>query len=208
MNAWNPSFAKSSWSQALGFLSRVEKDRVNLNSDAVAHSIRQLIHEEKVEPHAPETIARAQEMAKSLEFPSLGLLAPTYGYVVQWASEVGDRDTLDGLLNHADGFMNPTVERGGLFYPVNAEAKVDKNGNYVQVDAYTGNAAIGYAQLNVFDGQRKMYASPWTKEHLASVPRIDNLQMGDDVDFLRGEWNEGLQAMVLTLRSWDGTKKT
>lgn len=31
-----------------------------------------------------------------------------FGWVAAWASEMGDAETLRGLLTHADRFMNPT----------------------------------------------------------------------------------------------------
>jgi hypothetical protein len=38
-----------------------------------------------------------------------------FGWVSAWASEMGDQDTLDGLLAHADRFMNPAWRDGGLY---------------------------------------------------------------------------------------------
>ncbi|KAJ7605056.1 hypothetical protein DFH06DRAFT_1275649 [Mycena polygramma] len=56
----------------------------------------------------------------------------------------------------------------------------DAAGNWTRMDPYTGNAAIGYARLNVYDGQKKMWEAPWTRERFAD-------------------------AMVLTVRTWDGS---
>jgi hypothetical protein len=207
MNAWNPTFARNTWRQSLGFLSRVEEDRVNLNTAEVAHSIRQLVHDKGTDPDSPETIRKAVEMAKSIKFLDLGYADPNFGYVLQWASEVGDQRTLDGLLTHADKFMSPKFERGGLFYPSALCPQTDDEGNYVQVDTYTGNAAIGYARLNVSDGQRIMFEKPWTKDFLKSRPYIENIVLGDDVDCVRATWDDTLQALVLTMRSRDGHTK-
>jgi hypothetical protein len=68
--------------------------------------------------------------------------------VIKWVSEVGDEPTLSGLLNHADRYMQPTWTNGGLHYADNT-TKCDKDGNWVEVDPFTGNGAIGYARLNV-----------------------------------------------------------
>ena len=75
------------------------------------------------------------------------------------------------------------------------------------MDPFTGNSAVGYARLNVFDGQRKMWADPWTSEHISAAPHIEGVDLASGVDFLRGCWVESVRAMVITMRSWDGKVK-
>jgi hypothetical protein len=76
-----------------------------------------------------------------------------------WLSEVDPCDDLAGLLNHADRFLTPEWEKGGLFYP-HHDIQRDKDGNWTHVDPFSGNAAIGYARLNVANGQRRMWDTP------------------------------------------------
>ncbi|MEC3982663.1 linalool dehydratase/isomerase domain-containing protein [Amycolatopsis sp. H20-H5] len=71
-----------------------------------------------------------------------------YGWVAAWASEMGDEDTVRGLLEHADRFMNPAWRDGGLYYPRN-DTLTDERGNRVEIEPMSGNVLLGYARLNV-----------------------------------------------------------
>lgn len=71
---------------------------------------------------------------------------------------------------------------------------------------YTGNTALGYARLNVPDGQRIMYEKPWTTAHIQTTPYIDNLHFVGEkkgVSVLRGQWDPEASALILTVRGWD-----
>ncbi|KAJ7686847.1 hypothetical protein B0H17DRAFT_940077 [Mycena rosella] len=188
MNSWNSEEVHALYpSQALGFLSKLPEDgRVNLNGPAVGRAIRALVAQEGADPDAPATIEKARATAGP---PRKGGIAlAEFGYVAQWVSEVGDEATLDGLLRHADMFLHPTWEHGGLFYPRTDEAH-DAAGNWTLMDPFSGNGAIGYARLNVRDGQRTMWAAPWDREHFAHSPYVDGVDLASGVDFLRGAWD-------------------
>jgi hypothetical protein len=209
MNSWNPSVAHSTFdSQAVGFLSEVEPGRVEVNSTPVAHAIRDLVKTDGADPDSISTISRAKAIVEANrgDQQRMPWTTPTFGYVVKWVSEVGNKATLEGLLSHADKFMNPTWRNGGLYYPRN-DQETDKYGNRIAVEPFTGNAAIGYARLNVFDGQRKMWLEPWTAEQVSGAPYVDGVDLASDVDFLRGGWDKMRNSMVVTLRSWDSGRK-
>lgn len=87
-----------------------------------------------------------------------------FGWVAAWASEMGDRDTLDRLLVHADTFLAPTHLDGGLYYPRN-DRKTDAKGNRTEIEPMSGNVTLGYARLNVEDGLWNLYNTPWPKDH-------------------------------------------
>lgn len=129
---------------------------------------------------------------------------PLPGYVAQMISEVGDEPALTQYLEFIDTAYNSTWEEGGLFYPASGQRTDDLQ----PMDSLSGNAGIPYARLNVFDGQRKMYEKPWTKEHFSTYPFIDNVDLSSGVDFLRGAWNESLAAMAITMRTYSGINKT
>lgn len=57
-----------------------------------------------------------------------------------------------------------------------------------EVDSYTGNVAVGYALLNIPDGQKKMWEEFWTKELLDRRPYFEGIELGRGVDWIRGEW--------------------
>ncbi|KAJ6520488.1 hypothetical protein C8R45DRAFT_62081 [Mycena sanguinolenta] len=206
MNAWNSEEVHALYpTQALGFISSVpDQGRINVNGTTVAQAFRALV-KEGADPNAPTTIQKAREMAGPAEKRAFS--RPEFGYVAQWVSEVGDDATVEGILRHADMFLNPTWERGGLFYPRYDEPE-DADGNWTRMDAYTGNAAIGYARLNVRDGQKKMWEAPWSHEHLARSPYVDGVTLDSGVDFLRGMWDADAGAMIVTMRTWDGSCKT
>ncbi|KAF7307526.1 Linalool dehydratase-isomerase [Mycena indigotica] len=209
MNAWNPDQMKALFpKQALGYLSAPSADgRINVRSDAIAKAIRQLVQDEKADANDASAIRRATEMVAAAPPPPTGpFVRPIFGYIAQWASEVAeDRAITDGLLAHADKYLNPTWERGGLFYPRSGTDDTDADGNWVRVEPFTGNAAIAYARLNVFDGQRKMWDKPWTRERFADYAYVDGVGLGGGVDFLRGMWDG--ENMVVTVRSWDESEK-
>jgi hypothetical protein len=208
MNSWNPSVAHETFdTQAVGFLSRIEPDRVELNSTPVAQVIRNLVKTEGANPDSPSTISKAKDIVKAgAAQKNMPWTTPTFGYVMKWVSEVGNKVTLDGLLTHADKFLNPTWRNGGLYYPRN-DKETDEDGNQTAVEPFTGNSAIGYARLNIFDGQRKMWLEPWTPEQVSSSPYFDGVDLSSDVDFVRGCWDKMRKSLVVTMRSWDGQRK-
>ncbi|USP77976.1 hypothetical protein yc1106_05250 [Curvularia clavata] len=205
---WNSQLIHSLFTdQSVGFFTKVPGGRVNVNDQRIANLIRNLVKSEGADPQAWSTKEKAQELAKDIdETPKFAFLQPAYGYIAQWASEVADSTITDGLMRHADEFHNPLWERGGLFYPRN-DTLSDSQGNWKFMDPYTGNAAIAYARLNVPDGQRKMWEKPWSKEHFSDFPFVDGISLASDVDFLRGNWDSGKGAFVVSMQTWDGSKK-
>lgn len=225
MNAWNSEFVHAVFPGLIrGYLTRYPDGRVGLNNRIVAQTIREAAkgQDDGGEPWltvTPEALAKAMTKVraeKTIQTPMGALAEMTdFGYAVQWTSEVAPpssstgEDLVEGLLKHADDFLKPTWENGGLFYSRQDGPVQDESGNWIGVDPYTGNAAIAYGRLNVRDGQRTMWEQPWTKEgHHASYPKIEGLDLSTGVDFLRGEWNEELGAMAVTMKTWDGSDKT
>ncbi|KAE8372852.1 hypothetical protein BDV26DRAFT_82392 [Aspergillus bertholletiae] len=202
MNAWNSEFVRSSYAkQAAGFITH-SAGGIQLQHPGIGATIREAMATENADPNSPETIQRARE--KYLRAPPSGLrhMLPHFGYVVTWLSELGKRAELDALLCYADSRFAPTWERGGLYYP-RRDQIFDESGEWAFVDPFTGNAAIGYARLNVEDGQKKMWEKPWTREDLRSRPWVDGLDYSLGVDCLRGWWDGDEQAMVVALRAWE-----
>jgi len=78
----------------------------------------------------------------------------------------------------------------------------------VAVEPHSGNSGIGYARLNVENGQKMMWEKPWTREVLASRPWVDGVGLADGIDFLRGIWDEKVQAMIVTVKRWQGDSQT
>jgi hypothetical protein len=121
--------------------------------------------------------------------------------VVGWASmlmaEVGDPD-LEALLDHVDAHMQPTWERGGLFYPRN-DRLYDDDGHFVAVQPTAGNGNYGYSRLTVENGLADLFGTPLTREHFES-PQLTGANR--DLDVLRARWLDDRGALVLTVRPW------
>jgi hypothetical protein len=121
-----------------------------------------------------------------------------FGWVAAWASEMGDRETLDGLLAHATTHMSPTVADGGLYYPRNDRTR-DPDGNLTVMEPMTGNTLLGYARLNVPDGLWTLYNQPWDRARFEQ-PAL--LEVDRNVEVSRAEVTGGV--LTLRLRATDG----
>ena len=206
MNSWNPEEVSANYKpQSLGFISPTPSSTLTVNQRYLATAIRELVSNEQADPSSLDTVTKARATATPPAFKAPYAL-PEFGCVVQWVSEIGDTTTLDGLLADADMHLSPSWDNGGLHYP-RCDGKTGTDGVERHMDPFTGNAAIGYARLNVSDGQRKMAEKPWTGEEVRSRAWIDGLDLGQGVDWVRAGWYDNIGpkgAMVLTGRTWDG----
>lgn len=91
-----------------------------------------------------------------------------HGMLALLASEIGDADTVEKLLAHADACMNPTWRDGGLFYP-----RCDDLNTESYVTCVMGNALLGFARLNMRNGWADLFNHPWGDEVLDLPQLID-----------------------------------
>lgn len=117
------------------------------------------------------------------------------GFVAAWASEMGDRATLDGLSRHADRFMDPTWAKGGRYYP-RQDRRCDADGNQTLMEPITGNALMAYAALNVPDGMWGLYNRPWGGDHFAE-PLI--VELSNTLDVPRARYDPAHRRLGFTL---------
>jgi hypothetical protein len=200
---WNYDKIQSMYpSTGNGYLQKID-GRINVLSPVVTIALREIIAKEGGDYNDINIIARARKMTAGAPPSKKPYMSPTFGYISQWLSEVAGPKDLGLLLSHADKFMSPSWSNGGLYYARSNEGW-DKDGNYKHVDPYTGNSGIGYARLNVKDGQKKMWDMPWTKDEVEERPWIDEVSLEQDVDCLRGAWIAEENAMVATFRTWNG----
>jgi len=124
-----------------------------------------------------------------------------FGWVAAWASEMGDRATLEGLLAHADRYLNPSWRDGGLYYPRN-DSPADPAGHRTEIEPMSGNVLLGYARLNVPDGLWTIYNRPWPANHHAEPALVE---VDRDVEVSRAEVIDGvLHARLRRDRSLPG----
>ncbi|MDQ0745831.1 hypothetical protein QF034_000062 [Streptomyces africanus] len=153
-------------------------------------------------PYSAEVLAKVQaaldagEPADLPDNPEYRWALSTFGYLATGLSELGD-ERLPGLLAHADRFMHPTWENGGLYYPRN-DASWDADGNMVYMDPLTGNSMLGYAWLNVSDGLWALYNKPWQADNFAE-PRLTGMEGALDVR--RAFYDRDSRTLLLGLRS-------
>jgi hypothetical protein len=92
----------------------------------------------------------------------------TLGMLALCAAELGDEDTVRGLLAYADAELNPTLCDGRLYYP-----RCDELDSGRYVTCLTGNVLLGAARLSVRDGFWSLYNRPWGLDDLATPELID-----------------------------------
>ena len=125
-----------------------------------------------------------------------------FGWAATWASEMGDSETLDGLVRHADRYMAPAWRDGGLYFPRN-DALNDAEGNRTLMEPMCGNALMGYASLNVPDGLWKLYNDPICAEEREQPALVE---VGDGVDVLQARFDASTQQLHFTLRRCESSR--
>ncbi len=203
MNTWNSGEVRARYdNQVIGFLTNVD-GKTRLNPTRVALAFRKLVLEDGADANSPETLAQAHQISHKFISPIIPFETISWVTFTMMLSELGKKKELGDLLEYADSRLEPTWEKGGLFYPRNDDL-LDNEHNMIHMEPHSGNSGIGYARLNVEDGQKKMWDKPWTREILQSRPYVDGITFADGVDLLRGLWDEDAHAMIVTLKSWSG----
>lgn len=210
MNGWNSKQVRDMYpAQAMGTLTKQENGRINVERPDVAAEMRKLVATQGADPDAHATRQEARKIAVSQRQAGFPFTRPTFGYAAMWAAEVGAPEDLDGLLKHAHRYLNPCWSKGGLYYPRN-DTWEDSEGNWRFVDPFTGNGAIGYARLNVPDGQKKLWEQAWSSETVQKKVAAEGVSFANGADFLRCEWvseaGAGFTSLVITMRTWHGQK--
>lgn len=206
MNAWNSEEVQSRYEmQTMGSLTSFN-GKTRLHPSRVAMAFRDLVLKEGSDPDDPKTLEEARDERRHVLSQRVPFETLNWGSFTMMLSELGKTKELNDLLEYADEHLQPTWEKGGLFYPRN-DRLADEYWNLLHVEPHSGNSGIAYARLNVEDGQKKIWEQPWTRETHWSRPWVDNISFSDGVDFLRGIWDRNKLALVVTLRLWQGEAK-
>ena len=123
-----------------------------------------------------------------------------FGWAATWASEMGDAETLRGLLAHAERFMDPTWRNGGFYFPRN-DTLEDGHGNRTLVEPMTGNVLLGYASLNVPDGLWRLYNEPWEPDHHTNPALV---RVDEEVDVLQAHFDAASRELRFKLKPCAG----
>jgi hypothetical protein len=210
MNSWNCEYVRSKYEdQAFGFITNIN-GQVRVNQPLVGQAIRQKFKDRPAHSVTAAELAEAKKEAKEQllkKGPGFPYTKPILGYALMWTSELGKKEELEGLLSYVDERLSPSWERGGLYYP-RCDEVYDQNMDVTHIDPFTGNAAVGFARLNIEDGQKKLWDDAWTKDELARRPYISGVSLAEDVDFARGTWDEEANLLLLTARTWNGETRT
>ncbi|MEY4714523.1 MAG: hypothetical protein RIQ37_853 [Actinomycetota bacterium] len=138
------------------------------------------------------------------EKPSTDLVDPmmlgvhTHGMLGLLAAEMGDEETKQGLLAHADAKMNPVWKEGGLFYPRCDDLSTE---NYVT--CVTGNALLGATRIVPKNGLSNLFNKAWTEVEL-SIPVFSGVPYPLALVTRAGHSSEG---SVINLIPGDGEPK-
>ena len=124
-----------------------------------------------------------------------------FGFFALLASEVGDTETVQTMVDYADEHYNHTM-KDGRFYYHNTRFYVynffrDWLGYIHNVGPLTGNVLVGFASINPTDGLWKIYNQPRGKSHFAE-PFIT------DVEYLEASVTQAVydgdkDALIVTL---------
>jgi hypothetical protein len=159
--------------------------------DAWAGTVLNMLNRDLVREHYPEQISRLlidgpDDTLTIRPLVSTPLLGHDifedhgdFGWAAAWASEIGDRPTLDGLLAFADLRLEPTWIDGGLFYPRNDDT-MDTDGYNRLVDPLTGNSLLALARLDVPDGLWGLYHLP-IESRYRDGPAIVDVDRGIEI---------------------------
>ena len=176
--------------------------------DAWCGTLMNMWNREFVRAHYPQQIkdllfdgpdgTKSVKPAPKPELMGQTLIADScdFGWVATWASEMGDAATLDGILGHADRYMNPTWRDGGLYYPRN-DTEFDDSGNRTELEPLSGNVLLGYARLNVPDGMWKLYNEPWKPGHFTD-PALTIV--ADDIAVSQARFNPSSGTLVFRVQ--------
>jgi cytochrome oxidase Cu insertion factor (SCO1/SenC/PrrC family) len=124
-----------------------------------------------------------------------------FGWVSSWAAEMGDKETTAALLDYADKNFKPCLQSGGLTYPRN-DTPYDRDGKFVAVAPILANAQLPLTRLNVPNGLKRLYETPWGIENADhySEPALEEVDF--DVDIYRAVYIPSSNILMFDVAVW------
>lgn len=124
------------------------------------------------------------------------------GWLAMLAGEVGDMETVNGLLDYADTYMSPQWTKGGYHY-LRVDDEYDAEGNLTVMNPAQSNAFIPFARLNVPKGLHLLYTNPWARAHFEE-PALTEVDF--PVDVWRAVYDADNRALLFDLSLTEGAR--
>lgn len=124
------------------------------------------------------------------------------GWMATYACEVGDTETLDGLLAYADEYMKPLWSNGGYCYR-RSDEEYDADGNLTLMNPAQSNALLPLARLNVPNGLHLLYTKPWGREHF-DEPALTDVDFS--IDLWRGMYDAERRTLLFDVSLAKGAR--
>ena len=111
------------------------------------------------------------------------------------ASEVGDAETVDRILDHADRYCRTVWREGRCYYPRN-DGPVSEEDDFPSVSATAGNATLPFARLYPGNGLFRLHNEAWPESYFEQ-PYIAAVDLGA-VGVSQAIYDAEREALVVT----------
>ncbi|KAL2848889.1 hypothetical protein BJY01DRAFT_233735 [Aspergillus pseudoustus] len=153
--------------------------------------------------HGDGTLSVKVNSARAMSANLSSLLqSGDFGWVAALASEMGDDESLSGLLAYADKNLSPRIQNGGLTY-ARSDDLVDDNGNYARSSPIQANALLPLARLNVLNGFQRLYANPWSPKNSQHYQEPALTDVDFAIDVYRAVYVAKSRTLVFDLAVWE-----
>ncbi len=157
--------------------------------------------------HSDGTLSVKINRSRHLSVNTSSLLrSGEFGWVVALASEMGDNETLQGLLAYADKNLSPKIQNGGLTYD-RSDTLFDENGNYALTSPIQANPLLPLARLNVPNGFQRLYARSWSPKNFQHYQEPALTEVGFAVDVYRAVYIAQTRTLIFDLSIYEANAK-
>ena len=118
------------------------------------------------------------------------------GFMAMMASEVGDTESVQKILDHADAHYGPVWREGRYYYPRN-DGPTSASDPIKAVGSTAGNAMLPFARLNPENGLFNLHNRMWSESQF-ELPYIAAVDLGA-VGVRQAFYDEQREALVVGL---------
>jgi len=128
-----------------------------------------------------------------------------FGHFALYASELGDKKTVDAMLRYAEKHLNPTWDDGAYFFPRNDDLR-NEQGLPVLMTPLAGNALLALARINIPSGLYITFNEPFENKHFYE-PYVDKIDY-PNVLVRQAVYDEEKCVLIVRLTPGDRRGKT